>query len=260
MSAVLEGLRRLPLGVEAARVLREAILGGRLKQGERMNETELSRHLGISRGPLREALRQLEHERLVEFSPYRGRRVVQITTQDALDVLAVRSLLEPYAARRALEEAGTELGKLLKTAAERMEALAGSGDSSAMAVAHNDFHAILYRHSGNQLLARLWVTMQDTVNLYLQVNQTTFGTIESVPSQHDEILSAVIRGDSEALQRHVQRHLEVSRDILDNAIGRTQGTRPRRASQAKASQARAKRRTELSRPLGQKKLGSRKRR
>ena len=72
------------LQTQTARILREAILSGRLPQGGRLNELDLSRELGISRGPLREALRILEEDGLVESSPYRGARVVRLLAADDL--------------------------------------------------------------------------------------------------------------------------------------------------------------------------------
>src|SRR5438270_6015835 len=101
MSA-LQVARRASLHSEAADILRRAIYSGRLAPGARLNEARLSAEIGVSRGPLREALRQLEEEGVVVSSPHRGTYVATATAEEFAQVVAIRRRIEPYIIETAL--------------------------------------------------------------------------------------------------------------------------------------------------------------
>jgi DNA-binding GntR family transcriptional regulator len=200
----------MSLGTETASILRDAILDGRLAQGERVNEVQISRLLGISRGPLREALRRLEQDGLVTSEPHRGASIVRVTPHDVMDVLSIRKLLEPYAVAGALSRTDGVLVAALQAANREMLAAAAATDPTAVAAAHGRFHSAFYTHSGNQLLGRMWSRLEDPVRLYLQLRQSTFGDMSDIAGAHARLLKFATAGDVAAAQGEVLRHLDLN--------------------------------------------------
>ena len=207
-------------------ILRDAILDGRLAQGERINEVQVSRSLGISRGPLREALRRLEQDGLVRSSPNRGVSVIRVTARDALDLLNVRRLMEPYAVLEALRRHPDELKPLAATALAEMRRAAKSGDRAREAVAHSAYHGLFYTRSGNNVLDRLWTRIEDPVRLYLQLRQTSTEGMLEVASAHEHLVDLLDGGNATAIRAEVLGHLDVSLRSLRTLVA-GQGSRAR---------------------------------
>lgn len=203
-------ISRVSLGTETASILRDAILDGRLAQGERVNEVQISQMLGISRGPLREALRRLEQDGLVTSSPHRGVSIVRVTPHDVMDVLSLRKLLEPHAIQEALARRDGLLTDALEQANRGMLAAAAAADPTAVAAAHGRFHSAFYTYSGNQLLGRMWSRLEDPVRLYLQARQSTFGDMSDVASAHAHLLRYASEGNAPAAKAEVLRHLNLN--------------------------------------------------
>ena len=145
----------LPLRDVVFNTLREAILKGDLEPGERLMEIALANRLGVSRTPIREAIRKLELEGLVVMIPRRGAQVASITKKDLQDVLEVRSSLEVLATELACERINAEQLDALKGALNRFEEVLGSGDVSVIARADVDFHDVIFSSTGNARLVTL---------------------------------------------------------------------------------------------------------
>ena len=141
----------LPLRDVVFNTLRKAILRGELKPGERLMEIALANRLGVSRTPVREAIRMLEQEGLVIMIPRKGAQVAQITMKDLNDVLEVRLGLEElamqFACKRITQE---EIGEM-KQALEEIERLQEAEDVTALAEADVAFHDIIYKATDNKL-------------------------------------------------------------------------------------------------------------
>jgi len=207
------------LQTQAAEIIREAILSGRLAQGSRLNELSLSRQLGISRGPVREALRILEEDGLAVSTPYRGARVIRISTENMIAVMEVRSLLEPFAVTRAVARTGRSITKPLREAMSEMLKGAAEKDGPRVARAHTAFHGIFYAHADNPLLDRLWKRIAVPVRLYLQIQQTGFGSLKEVAHGHDELMELVAKGDQSPLRRHTLQHVQSNLQFIMRALG-----------------------------------------
>lgn len=221
------------LQTQTVRILREAILNGRIVQGSRLHEIDVSRQLGISRGPLREAFRILEEDGLVESTPYRGARVVRASARDLVDVMEIRVLLEPFAAVQAVKRSDDSLLDLLESAIGAMHDAAAAGDSPAVARAHTSFHGIFYEHSGNRLIARLWQRLEAPVRLYLRAELSVFGSLDQIASEHNEVMRLVAAGDVGALRRETLRHVKVQHEavtaLVEADVARAEGrAAPRR--------------------------------
>jgi DNA-binding GntR family transcriptional regulator len=194
---------------QAVRLLRELLLSGRLAQGERLNEVELSAAMGISRGPLREAIRQLDAEGLLVRIPNRGAFVQSITSEVLTELYEVRIALEIHALRLiASNEAALEkVGQLLSTTRLRI------GKRSPYP-ADLDFHRFMLPLAGNRVIER---TAEVVLNR-IQITRSAQGNDPRIASgllkDHDEIYRFLVEGDvgaaTDALERHLRSTLEAA--------------------------------------------------
>lgn len=218
MSAT-EPLRAAPLENRTLREqvadhLREEILSNRLAPGEELGEVALARSLGISRGPLREALRQLASEGLVTIVPRRGAVVKRLTRQEFIDAYQVREALESLAIKLAVPRLSYADKAELHTMCEQMERAAAAGDTDGFFEINRKFHARLVHASGNsklvevhgQLVAQMGPLMKKSVELR--------GGTEQSAAEHRAILEAVDAGDPIRAARLLEEHIEVPQRVL----------------------------------------------
>lgn len=192
----------------ATDVLRAAIVAGRLRPGDRLKEAGLSEQLGISRAPVREALRQLEHEGLVVSLPYRATEVLGISQEEIAEVLVpIRLTLETFAFRQALPALSAEdleaLGELVQT----MREAAVSGDLDALARADVRFHELVIERSGQRHCLQIWRSIQPRVRAYFRRDAPIHSRLEELAEEHEELLDVLRRGDEAQVLNTLRRHI-----------------------------------------------------
>jgi DNA-binding GntR family transcriptional regulator len=193
--------------------LREAILTGRYRPGERLVQEELAEAFGISRIPLREALRRLEGEGLVVITPNRGAVVRPLGPKDVVDLYDLRLALETLAIRRA---AARYVDLRESTARRDAEARRAMQNGSLTTLFHldRDYHAELAAASDNQhlidALGAQWSQIMRVMHAYLQIETYP----PAVWDDHRAIAEAIAHGDAEAAVQRLQRHLIFSRDRI----------------------------------------------
>jgi DNA-binding GntR family transcriptional regulator len=206
----------------AVRRLRAEIVGGAFGPGERLVEEQLTRRLGISRAPLREALRLLGQQGLVEHLPRRGVRVVALSARDIDELFSLRDVLERFALECVLGRGGVpDLDGLAgaRTAVERMEA--APGDAAEQAAAHRAFHLSLVALAGHQHLMRVYEPVLLQLQLYMATNLRR--EAEQRPAtegarRHRRLYEAVAGGDIEVVLDELAHH--GSRTYLAPELGR----------------------------------------
>ncbi len=206
------GLEATSLVELAVRRLRGEILSGALAPGERLVEEQLTRRFGTSRAPLREALRLLGQQGLVEHLPRRGVRVAELSARDIDELFGLRDALEQYAVRTALGDGRTpepmELARL-GAAAEDMERATTTGGSLAQASAHREFHLALVALAGHQHLLRVYEPVLLQLELYMATNLRREAQLRSPAEgalRHRRLYEAVTRGDVEQVLAKLARH------------------------------------------------------
>jgi len=188
-----------------SRLSRE-ILSGRTDPGERLVEEQLTRRLGISRAPLREALRLLAQQGLVEHIPRRGARVATLSDDDVRELYEVRDVLERHAVaniRPAADLSG------LETALELMRKATEAGDRLAVADAHRRFHVEVVNLGGNRQLCALYESVLVRLQLYMAVNLRREAEVAEPADgvhRHERLLAAVSRGDATAIMAALNAH------------------------------------------------------
>ena len=198
----------LPLRDVVFQTLRQAILRGELEPGERLMEIHLAERLGVSRTPIREAIRKLELEGLVVMIPRRGAVVASITEKDLKNVLEVRRTLEILAVEVACERITPELLEELKKAGEEFRRQTDTEDVTALAAADVRFHEIIYEATDNARLIHILNNLREQMYRYRLEYLKDKKTHERLDKEHWRIYDGIRRGDKEAVAAVVCEHID----------------------------------------------------
>ncbi len=215
----------LPLREVVFLTLRKAILKGELQPGERLMEIALANRLGVSRTPVREAIRMLEHEGLVVMKPRRGAQVAKITEQELNDVLEVRKSLEMLAANKACERMTEEDMKAMwETGAEfRKLALNPNCDLTALTEADVAFHDTIYRGTRNRRLNQILANLREQMYRFRLEYLKDASIRESLVSEHEEIMKAVAGRDGELAADLIGEHIDNQQKVIHASIASMEG-------------------------------------
>ena len=183
----------LPLRDVVFNTLRQAILRGELKPAERLMEIQLANKLGVSRTPIREAIRKLELEGLVLMIPRKGAEVAEITEKNMRDVLEVRKALEELAVQLACEKITAEEIEEMKKAAEEFRMILKNKDITEIAEADVRFHDIIYMATDNQKLIHLLNKLREQMYRYRVEYLKNPDVHEQLTQEHEEIVYHIKR-------------------------------------------------------------------
>ena len=198
----------LPLRDVVFQTLRQAILKGELQPGERLMEIKLAERLGVSRTPIREAIRKLELEGLVVMIPRKGAAVANITEKDTKDVLEVRRTLEMFAVEVACDRITHEQLVQLKEAAKAFEASKGSMDLIRIAETDMYFHEIIYEATQNERLVQMLNNLRENMYRYRIEYLKDPNYYDSLVREHQAILEAVESGNKEQARMSMRAHID----------------------------------------------------
>lgn len=204
----------LPLRDVVFKTLREAILRGQLKPGERLMELRLANELGVSRTPIREAIRMLELEGLVLMVPRRGAQVAKITEKDLKEVLEVRIGLDELAIGFACERVTPEQLEAIRRAAEYFESLITSGDLTAVAEADVRFHDQIYEAAGNQRLNQILNNLREQMYRYRMEYLKDIKRRKKLTAEHRAIYEAIRLHDTETAKREIRNHVRQQEEAI----------------------------------------------
>ena len=198
----------LPLRDVVFNTLRQAIITGEFAPGERLMEIALANRLGVSRTPVREAIRKLELEGLVVMIPRKGAEVAKITEKDVRDVLEVRSSLEELAAELAAERMNDEVKEKLEKALKEFEEAIESDDNAAIADSDVDFHDVIFEATGNARLIQIINNLREQMYRYRleYVKDTEYHTV--LLNEHRELAKAMVEGRKEDARKIMKRHID----------------------------------------------------
>jgi GntR family transcriptional regulator, gluconate operon transcriptional repressor len=194
--------------------IRERILAGAFDDGARIVERELAADLGVSRGPVRDALRLLEAEGLVISSPRRGTRVAMPNAEDAAEMFAIRAALEPLAAAMLVRRGSEQALRDLEGAVSEVQAAAEANDWPQAITADMRFHGLIFRGSGSRRLMRIWEGMHNALLQIFRLHRPLYRSIDEVPVRHRAYLEAIRKGDIAEVERHAAEHVTEFRDRL----------------------------------------------
>jgi DNA-binding GntR family transcriptional regulator len=189
--------------------LREEILAGRLKPGAELAEVPLSEQLGVSRGPLREAIGRLAAEGLVTVRPRRGAVVRSLSKEEFLELYQVREALETMAVRLAVPRLAADDFVTLQGLIETMAKYAERGEVAEFFDANVAFHGHLFTASGNGMLQELYRQLLGQIGRYRLRSLTLRGNLQRSVAEHAAIVRAAKRGDVERAAHLMSEHVRV---------------------------------------------------
>ena len=198
--------------------IKDAIRNAGVSPGDPLSENSISKALGISRTPVRAAIQQLAQEGLLEIIPGRAVTVASQTFSDVIDVVHIRSLLEPELVRLATENISPSQITSLEAAMEEMEAAIEADDRPAWSRADATYHDILGRACPNKMLAESVIQLRNRVHHMANVDtQSNPERLTECTQEHREILDAIVARDSNAARAAARRHLDALRaSLLDS--------------------------------------------
>lgn len=204
----------LPLRDVVFNTLRQGILTGELKPGERLMEIHLANKLGVSRTPIREAIRKLELEGLVTMIPRRGAEVAQITEKSLKDVMEVRRALDALSVELACDRINDEELAALGKACESFEKAVSTGDPKKIAQADVEFHNIIVKAAGNTRLVQLINNLSEQMYRYRFEYIKDVSTHEQLIAEHRILFDCIRNKDKVTAAKTAKLHI----DNQENAI------------------------------------------
>jgi DNA-binding GntR family transcriptional regulator len=197
--------------------LRGAILEGTLAPGDRLIEDQLATTLNVSRAPIREALRILEHDGLVMSIARRGRFVSQLSSRDAFEVYSLRETLEVMAFKLLVTEMPDDLLDAASGIVEAMNVAANAGDRPTLSRLDVEFHRLIVKSSGHRRLLRTWDSMVNQIGLLsLEVVDSIHADLTTVVGRHQELIDALADGDADRAASSIRDHIQsVATQVID---------------------------------------------
>ncbi len=211
-NAIIEGKK--PLREIVYEELKRRILTGLIRPGMRMMEVDLADEMGVSRTPVREAIRKLEKENLVTIRPGKGAYASLMSVKRMMDILEVRSNLEALAACLAAERMQREEINALKQVVEQFEEALSKGDMQAMIETDSRFHRMIVDASGNSHLISLVEQLQELVLRFRYIYYKDFKRAEEMVPEHRCILKAISDKDSERAGEAAFNHIDRLKDMI----------------------------------------------
>ena len=203
--------------------IREAILKGNLKPGEKVAEPELAERFGISRTPIREAFRQLESEGYLTVIPRKGAVVAALSERDVQEFYAIKSILEGYAAELAAKNLSDKDLARLEAINGKLKKLADDGDVKAFYRVHNEFHDTFLKAADNSKLYELIQQLGMKFSRLRMASLSVNGRMAISVAEHDKLLDAFRHHDGKAAEDLVKKTAAIGGKVLLESLAHSQG-------------------------------------
>lgn len=195
--------------------LKMQILKGQIVPGTRMMEVEMAEEMGVSRTPIREAIRKLEKEGLVTIEPRKGAYASQISTKDMVDILEVRQNMEGLAAFYAAMRMNDEQKRKLAEISEAYNKAVIENNTPDMIKYDTAFHHLVVEGSGNKMLVNMVEQLQELVLRFRYIYYDDFKRAEKMPREHKVIYDAIVNGDTEKARRAADVHIDRLKKLVE---------------------------------------------
>ncbi|ABB30311.1 transcriptional regulator, GntR family [Geobacter metallireducens RCH3] len=206
--------KHLTLREKILETIRDAIMTGALRPGEKVAEPDLAERFGISRTPIREAFRQLESEGYLTVIPRKGAVVTAFSPRDVEEFYAIKSILEGYAARRACEKLSSKDIERLRNINDRLRHMADDGDIKHFFRIHNDFHDLFLKAADNEKLYELITNLVRKFQRLRYASLSLPGRMKISVQEHDKIIEAFLKRDPDKAEVLVRKNAEYGGKVL----------------------------------------------
>ncbi len=211
-----------PLRELVFETMREAIIKGSLAPGERLMEVQLAEELGVSRTPVREAMRKLELEGLVAMIPRKGAYVADYSIKDITEVFEIRAALESFAAGLACERATEQELDELSALADRVWEMAKNNDLKNIIQVDTDFHERIYQSSHNSRLIQMLSNLREQIHRFRSTSLASPGRLQDTLQEHKALVEAIVERNMPLAQKLALEHVENAEDIFLESIIKAQ--------------------------------------
>ncbi len=198
--------------------LRDAIKKGILEPGERLMEVQIADELGISRTPVREAIRKLEQEGYVIMMPRRGTYVADVSESDIKEIFEIRSALESLATGLAARRIEQDEIEKLQNLLNEIEEYIAQGDMDKIVETDIKFHELLYQFSRNERLAAIISNLKEQLSRFRTLSMSYPGRLQETFEEHSEMVEAIADGDVSAARDAAEHHMERAEETLLKAL------------------------------------------
>ncbi len=208
----------LPLRDVVYNALRDAILRGDMKPGERLMEMHLANKLGVSRTPIREAIHMLEEEGLAITVPRKGAQVAKMSEKDLQDVLEIRDSLDALAVRMACSRMTGDQLERLKETFEEFKVATASNDPRKICQLDEDFHNVIYEMADNPKLEKILLNLREQMYRYRFEYVKGNKTYDQLIEEHEAIVKGFEKGDADYVLGIMHTHLENQMEAVSQQI------------------------------------------
>ena len=222
-----------PLREVVCESLREAIRSGVLKPGERIMEIQLAEELGVSRTPVREAIRKLELEGYVVMMPRRGTYVASMSIRDINEIFEIRTALESLSNGLAADHITDDELEHLQRLLVIIGGYIKEGNIEKIVETDIEFHDLLYHAARNERLVGIISNLRDQLTRFRTLSMSYPGRLEETLAEHRLIVDAIASGDRKAASRAAERHMENSEKTLLKAMEALENEKKAKAKKAK---------------------------
>ena len=222
-----------PLREVVCESLREAIRSGILKPGERIMEIQLAEELGVSRTPVREAIRKLELEGYVVMMPRRGTYVASMSIRDINEIFEIRTALESLSNGLAADHITDDELEHLQRLLVIIGGYIKEGNIEKIVETDIEFHDLMYHAARNERLVGIISNLRDQLTRFRTLSMSYPGRLEETLEEHRMIVEAIASGDRKAASRAAERHMENSEKTLLKAMEVLENEKKAKAKKAK---------------------------
>jgi len=205
---------------EVAADIKRAIVNDMIKLGERINETQIARDMGISRSPVREALHMLKKEGVVVSIPYKGTFVNLLGKKDIEDMYVIRGLLEAYAIEKVIENKNEKILRCLRKNVEDIEKSVEKKRNKEIVTKDLEFHRNICIFSGNKKLIDIWESFQTQIEVLINLESGFYERFQLLAVEHRELLSLIIEGKVKQAQEKIKAHILQALDFLKKSLNK----------------------------------------
>lgn len=210
-----------PLREVVFETIREAIISGYLRPGERLMEVQLAEEMGVSRTPVREAIRKLELEGFLVMMPRKGAYVAGISMKDIADVFEIRASMESLAAGLAAERITEEELENLKQILVSVAESADHNDLDGIVHTDTDFHDIIYKASRNDRLIQIINNLMEQIQRFRATSLAFPGRMKVTVEEHRKLVEAIANRDVSLAKALAQEHVENAENSMLEALERS---------------------------------------
>jgi DNA-binding GntR family transcriptional regulator len=210
----LTSIEKISLPDRIAERIRDLIIDGSLPSGTRLREVDLASRLGVSRGALREALRTLQEEGLVEALHNRGRYVSEISKQEFEEIYSLRSILESFAVGILIKNASDEEIKSLQKMVDKTIRAAEAGDYKKANDHDLNWHKQIWKLSRHQRLYHILSGMESQIRVFLTINSHLYADVVDGVIFHKNIMQAIVARDANLAEGLMREHIEEALDTM----------------------------------------------